>query len=133
MDACKKKQNWLSENPSSQLLLLTDTPYPRLLITYGGADAFRGSEEVDAEQFIAVKGYKAKGKRLTTCQLESITEQDPTLDPRNTAPANDDSASTPDADSDEDENLDPDAGKSEQQVRDELTGQLNLFDNENFK
>ncbi len=133
MDASKKKQNWLSENPSSQLLLLTDTPYPRLLITYGGADAFRGSEEVDAEQFIAVKGYKAKGKRLTTCQLESITEQDPTLDPRNTAPANDDSASTPDADSGEDENLDPDAGKSEQQVRDELTGQLNLFDNENFK
>ncbi len=133
MDASKKKQNWLSENPSSQLLLLTDTPYPRLIITYGGADAFRGSEEVDAEQFIAVKGYKAKGKRLTTCQLESITEQDPTLDPRNTAPANDDSASTPDADSGEDENLDPDAGKSEQQVRDELTGQLNLFDNENFK
>ncbi len=133
MDASKKKQNWLSENPSSQLLLLTDTPYPRLLITYGGADAFRGSEEVDAEQFIAVKGYKAKGKRLTTCQLESITEQDPTLDPRNIAPANDDSASTPDADSGEDENLDPDAGKSEQQVRDELTGQLNLFDNENFK
>ena len=28
------------------------------------------------------------------------------------------------------ENLDPDAGKSQQQVIDEITGQLNLFDNE---
>ena len=56
MDATKKKQNWLSDNPASQLLLLTDTPYPRLQVTYGGADAFRGSEEIDAEQFIAVKG-----------------------------------------------------------------------------
>ncbi|WP_028907268.1 DNA gyrase/topoisomerase IV subunit A [Xylanibacter ruminicola] len=134
MDATKKKQNWLSENPSSQLLLLTDTPYPRLQVTYGGADAFRGSEEIDAEQFIAVKGYKAKGKRLTTYALESIEELDPQLDPRNSSPASDTSDNSPSAESAEElEDLDPDAGKSEQQVRDELTGQLNLFDNEDFK
>ena len=127
MDATKKKQNWLSENPSSQLLLLTDTPYPRLQVTYGGADAFRGSEEIDAEQFIAVKGYKAKGKRLTTYALESIEELEPTRFPEPPA-------ETADADTEpEEEDLDPDAGKSEQQVRDELTGQLNLFDNEDFK
>ena len=134
MDATKKKQNWLSDNPASQLLLLTDTPYPRLQVTYGGADAFRGSEEIDAEQFIAVKGYKAKGKRLTTYALESIEEQDPQLDPRNSSPASDTSDNSPSAESAEElEDLDPDAGKSEQQVRDELTGQLNLFDNEDFK
>jgi topoisomerase-4 subunit A len=134
MDATKKKQNWLSDNPASQLLLLTDTPYPRLQVTYGGADAFRGSEEIDAEQFIAVKGYKAKGKRLTTYALESIEELEPQLDPRNssqTSPASDPSPSAESAE--ELEDLDPDAGKSEQQIRDELTGQLNLFDNEDFK
>ena len=127
MDASKKKQNWLSDNPASQLLLLTDTPYPRIQVTYGGADAFRGSEEIDAEQFIAVKGYKAKGKRLTTYQLEGIEELEPTRFPE--------AASEPEADSAEEleENLDPDAGKSEEQVRDELTGQLNLFDDEDFK
>jgi topoisomerase-4 subunit A len=38
-----------------------------------------------------------------------------------------------DNESEETEDLDPDAGKSEEQVRDELTGQLNLFDNEDFK
>jgi topoisomerase-4 subunit A len=137
MDATKKKQNWLSDNPASQLLLLTDTAYPRLQVTYGGADAFRGSEEIDAEQFIAVKGYKAKGKRLTTYALESIEEQDPQLDPRNssltsqTSSASDPRLSAESAE--EPEDLDPDAGKSEQQIRDELTGQLNLFDNEDFK
>ena len=134
MDATKKKQNWLSDNPASQLLLLTDTPYPRLQVTYGGADAFRGSEEIDAEQFIAVKGYKAKGKRLTTYALESIEELEPQLDPRNSSPASDTSDNSPSAESAEElEDLDPDAGKSEQQIRDELTGQLNLFDNEDFK
>ena len=125
MDASKRKQNWLSDNPASQLLLLTDTPYPRLQITYGGADAFRGSEEIDAEQFIAVKGYKAKGKRLTTYQLEGIEELEPTRKPEPAPEPEGDEGKEP-------ENLDPDAGKSEQQVRDELTGQLNLFDNEDF-
>ena len=77
MDATKKKQNWLSENPVSQLILLTDTVYPLIKVTYGGADEFRGSEEIDAEQFIAVKGYKAKGKRLTTWQIAGIEELPP--------------------------------------------------------
>ena len=120
MDATKRKQNWLSDNPTSQLILLTDTVYPRIQLTYGGADAFRGAEEIDAEQFIAVKGYKAKGKRLTTYALESVVELEPTRFPE------------PPAEAPEDENpeedLDPDAGKSEEQVRDELTGQLRLFD-----
>ena len=124
MDATRKKQNWLSDNPASLLILLTDTPYPRLLMTYGGADAFRGSEEIDAEQFIAVKGYKAKGKRLTTYTLESLTELEPTRVPEE--PVNDEPQDTEDPE----EDLDPDAGKSEQQVRDELTGQLRLFDDE---
>ena len=123
MDATKRKQNWLSENPTSQLILLTDTVYPRIQLTYGGADAFRGKEEIDAEQFIAVKGYKAKGKRLTTFALEAITELEPTRFPEK--------PETQDApDDEEEEDLDPDAGKSEQQVRDELTGQLRLFDDE---
>ena len=124
MDATKKKQNWLSDNPASQLILLTDTPFPRLQMTYGGADAFRGSEEIDAEQFIAVKGYKAKGKRLTTCALESIIELEPTR-----IPEEPEEPETPE-DTEDAEDLDPDAGKSEQQVRDELTGQLRLFDDE---
>jgi len=81
MEASKKKQNWLSDNPDSLLILLTDTVYPRIQLNYGGADAFRGSEEIDAEQFIGVKGYKAKGKRLTTCQLESVVELEPTRFP----------------------------------------------------
>ena len=122
MDATKRKQNWLSENPTSQLILLTDTFYPRIQLTYGGADAFRGQEEIDAEQFIAVKGYKAKGKRLTTYALESVIELEPTRFPE--PPEEEPEPEEPE------ENLDPDAGKSEQQVRDELTGQLRLFDDD---
>ena len=124
MEASKRKQNYLGENANSQQILLTDQVFPRLLVTYGGNDAFRGTEEVDVEQFISVKGYKAKGKRLTTFQTSSITELEPVRFPEPAEPSED---SEP---SEEEENLDPDAGKSQQQVLDELTGQLSLFPNE---
>ena len=81
MEATKRKQNFLGENQLSKLILLTDQVYPRLQVVYGGNDEFRGSEEIDVEQFITVKGFKAKGKRLTTYQTESITELEPTRFP----------------------------------------------------
>ena len=71
---------------------------------------------------LAVKGYKAKGKRLTTYTLESVVELEPTRFPEEP-----EEPETPDI---QEEDLDPDAGKSEQQVLDELTGQLRLFDDE---
>jgi topoisomerase-4 subunit A len=123
MEATKRKQNYLGENPSSLQLILTDTVYPRLLVTYGGQDEYRGNEEVDVEQFITVKGFKAKGKRLTTWQIASIEELEPTRFPE--IPENPENT-----EEEEEENLDPDAGKSQQQVFDELTGQLNLFPDE---
>ncbi len=127
MEASKKKQNYLGENINSQQILLTDQVYPRIQITYGGADEFRGKEEVDVEQFIAVKGYKAKGKRLTTNQIESIIELEPLRFPEKPA------ENLEDTENQEEENLDPDAGKSQQQVMDELTGQQTLFSDEDYQ
>jgi len=124
MEASKRKQNFIGENPDSRQLLLTDTPYPRLLVTYAGNDAFRGSEEIDAEQFVGVKGFKAKGKRLTTFEVAGIAELEPLRFPEN----DDETSDNSDAEEEEStENLDPDAGKSQQEVLDELTGQLRLF------
>ena len=132
MDATKRHQNCLGENPNSQLILLTDTPFPRLQVTYGGADAMRPAEEIDAEQFIAQKSFKAKGKRLTTWKIESIEELEPTRFPDPEEPSNDDASDEQEGPEEPRENLDPDAGKSEQQVIDELTGQTNLFSDKDF-
>ena len=76
-----KRSNLLGENPASTLLLLTDTPYPRLRLTYGGNDSVRPPLEVEAEDFVGVKSVKAKGKRLTTLQAERIEELEPTRQP----------------------------------------------------
>ena len=116
----KKKQSFLGENPESKLILLTDTPYPRLQLTFLEPDTFRGPLEVDAEEYIAVKGFKAKGKRLTTFALDQVKELEPTRFPE---------PDTEEEDTEEEleEVIDPDEGKSDGDIRDELTGQLKLF------
>lgn len=141
MDAIKRHQNFMGENPNCKLILLTDTAYPRFKVTYGGMDAIRPAEEIDAEQFIGQKSFKAKGKRLTTWKLESIEELEPTRFPEPTDEGEDSEeggksengdASGKGGKASERENLDPDAGKSEQQIIDELTGQTSLFDDKKF-
>ena len=124
MEASKKKQTYLGENPDSKEILLSEQVYPRLLVTFGGADAVRPSLEIEVEQFIAVKGYKAKGKRLTTYQVERIEELEPLRFPEEDNEDEDGNDNEPEPEPEE--NLDPDAGKSEQLLIDEMTGQLSL-------
>ena len=134
MEASKRHQNFIGDNPDSQMVLLTDVAFPRIQITYGGADAARGTEEIDAEQFVGVKGFKAKGKRLTTWTVDKIEELEPSRFPEKEKEEDENSEDDQQEENptmgNEEENLDPDAGKSQQQVIDEITGQLNLFDNE---
>lgn len=130
MEESKKKQSFIGENPNSQLVLLTDTVYPRIDVVYGGHDAARGHEEIDCEQFVGIKGIKAKGKRITTYTVDHIDELEPTRFPEPEENDNDDDAADTESDSNEPENLDPDAGKSQRQVIDEITGQLELFPDE---
>ena len=137
MEATKRKQNFLGENPASTLILLSDQVYPLVRVTYGGADAARGSEDIDAEQFIAVKGFKAKGKRISTWQVESIEELEPQRWPETSPAPSEGGENQADSEGSEasplsegsgevSENLDPDAGKSQRQIIDEMTGQLSF-------
>ena len=130
MDASKRKMNFIGENSASKLVLLSDQVYPLIRVTYGGKDAFRGSEDIDAEQFIAVKGFKAKGKRIATYEIETIEELEPVRWPEEPEPGDEEQNEAPQAVGDAFENLDPDAGKSRQQIIDEMTGQLRLFPDE---
>ena len=126
MEAIKKHQNYLGDNVNSKPILLTDVVYPRLQVTFGGVDAVRPALEIDVDSFIAVKGFKAKGKRISTFNIDKIEELEPTRFPEASAEGEGEDADT----DEEDENLDPDAGKTQQQVIDEITGQLNLFPDE---
>jgi topoisomerase-4 subunit A len=77
-EATEKFSNFIDdENPQSKLILLTQEKFPQIKITFGGKFKTRPEEIIDVEQFISVKGYKAKGKRLTTFEVAKIVELEP--------------------------------------------------------
>ena len=121
LEAGSRKQNFLGENPKSRLMLLTDEAYPRIEAVFGGHDAFREPLVLDAEEFIDLKGFKAKGKRISTFDIETINE----LDPVRFAPVEQPQEQNDDDGGEAD--LDPDADKSNSDIIDEITGQMKLF------
>ena len=122
--SARQHQTFLGENEKNQLILLTDTAHPHLLVKMGGNDDFREPMDIEAEDFIGVKSYKAKGKRLTTFTVESVTELEPT---RIDEPAPEPSNEEAEDGNDDTEANDPDEGKSQSEVADEINGQLHLF------
>ncbi|MBN2766577.1 MAG: DNA gyrase/topoisomerase IV subunit A [Paludibacteraceae bacterium] len=77
LEASQKIQSFIGDNAESRLQLITDVDYPRFEVQFGGNDAYREALVVDAEEFIGVKSFKAKGKRLTTFEVETINELEP--------------------------------------------------------
>lgn len=118
-----KRTRYLGDNEGSRLLLLSDTPGCRFEVTFAGDDAFRPSMIVDAEEFIAAKSLRAKGKRLTTWTVGEITE----IDPKDNPAESDLPVDSDDPDNEDDPVDDPDNDKSDDEIRDEINGQQRIF------
>ena len=78
LEANARRQNCLGENKDNQLIWFSDTPFPRIQVMFGGNDNFREPLVIEVDEFIAVKSFKARGKRLTTFEIDEIIELEPT-------------------------------------------------------
>ena len=67
-----KPMSFIDENPNSYMVEFNDDRFPQLEVVYGGKYSTRPTELIDVEEFIGVKGVKAKGKRVTTYETTSI-------------------------------------------------------------
>lgn len=110
-DAVSKRQNYLGENKQNKLVLLTCQVYPRIQVVFGGHDSFREALVIEASDFVGIKSFKAKGKRLTTYAVDRIEELEPTRMPE------------PEPEDD----LQPDEGTEQTESAEEENGQMKLF------
>ena len=119
-ESSMRRQNYLGENKHNELVLLTDEYYPHLQVVFGGNDSFREPLDIEAADFVAVKGFKAKGKRLTNFTVAAFNELEPTRQPEPRPEPEPEDKPEP-------VNEDPDAHKSDSDLIDEITGQMKLF------
>ena len=118
-----KPQRFVGAEPESSVILLTDTPFARLLVEFGGNDAVRPALEIETEDFIAVKSFKAKGKRISTYEIAGVSELEPTRFPEPEEepaeePESSDMVSEPDEDNDAGETPAEITGSSEKSLFD---------------
>ncbi len=123
-----KRQRFIGENEKSRLLYLTDEPGARYRIVFGEEEGAREPLDVTAKDFIAVKSFKAKGKRLTNFDFLRIDALDP-IEVEDAEWTESDEASenaeNESADETASENMTEE--KSDDEIRDELTGQGRIF------
>ena len=72
-----RAQNFVDEAEGDKLIAITADKFPQLKVVYTEKHASRSEELIDVEQFIGVKGYKAKGKRITTYAVSSLSFVEP--------------------------------------------------------
>ncbi len=117
-----KKMRFIGENEKSTLIALSDAPGARFEVKFGGGDEFRGSIVIDAIEFIGVKSFKAKGKRVSNYNIESITE----IEPREIEIEDSQEPEIAEGEAPIDgEELEPE--RSDDEVRDEINGQQRIF------
>jgi topoisomerase-4 subunit A len=79
IEESEKPLCFINEDPESKLISITEVEYPRFEIQFGGKNKDRQNEIIEVAEFINVKSYKAKGKRLTSFMVDNIQEIEPVV------------------------------------------------------
>jgi len=79
IDETQKEVGFIGENPGNKLISFTWVGHPRFELQFGGKNEGRDPEIIDVADFIGVKSFKAKGKRLSTYEVKTITEVEPLI------------------------------------------------------
>ncbi len=72
-------QCFISDSEGSRLASLTEVEYPRFELKFGGKNEGRKQEIIEVAEFIGVKSFRAKGKRLSNYSVADIRELDPVV------------------------------------------------------
>ena len=77
-----KKTPFITEHANSRLEYFSFSTYPRVALEFNKMGKLeRQAQEVNLEEFIGVKGYKAKGKRLASSTPKKIINLEPLPEP----------------------------------------------------
>ncbi|MRR23002.1 DNA gyrase/topoisomerase IV subunit A, partial [bacterium] len=72
-------QCFISDSEGSRLASLTEVEYPRFELKFGGKNEGRKQEIIEVAEFIGVKSFRAKGRRLSNYSVADIRELDPVV------------------------------------------------------
>ncbi len=78
-ETMNKMIGFIGESKENKLVSITWVRYPRFEIEFGGKNSDRENEIIEVAEFIGIKSWKAKGKRLSNYFVENIREIEPVV------------------------------------------------------
>jgi len=78
-DIQNRKVSFIGEFPENRLISFSWVGHPRLELQFGGKNEGREPEFIEVDEFIAVKSYKAKGKRLSIYEISQVVALEPVV------------------------------------------------------
>jgi topoisomerase-4 subunit A len=75
----ERLQCFIDDSEGSKLISLTEVEYPRLEIMFGGKNEGRSNEIIEVAEFIGVKSFRAKGKRISNYSVANVREIEPVV------------------------------------------------------
>ena len=92
LEVSEKMQSFLDDENMMEFVAITSVEGATLKVEYTGAHATRPADDMDVDTFVGVKSPRAKGKRITTYQVASLTfiEPEPAPEPEADEEAADD-------------------------------------------
>ena len=83
LEVSEKMQSFLDDDNMMEFVAITSAEGATLKVEYTGAHATRPADDMDVDTFVGVKSPRAKGKRITTYQVASLTfiEPEPAPEP----------------------------------------------------
>ncbi len=73
--------SFISDSKGSYLVDLSEDKHPQVLVTFGGKYEHKEPEAIDAEEYIAKKGFAAKGKKCHALDLKKVEFIEPLVKP----------------------------------------------------
>ncbi len=107
IDPIDKPTSFIGDNEESRLIKLIEVEYPRLEVSFGGRHKNRENDIIEVAEFIGVKSYKARGKRLSNYEVKVVKELEPLIVKEE----------------------EPEIPESVEDMKDENTSQMSLFEN----
>ena len=81
LEPTEKMLSFLEGEDVADFVCMTGVEGAKLVVTYKGAHATRPADEVDVDSFIGVKSPRAKGKRITTYDVDTLHFVEPEIEP----------------------------------------------------
>ncbi len=77
IEPTEKLTSFIGDHPDSRLIQIMEVEYPRLELKFGGKNKDRNPEIIEVAEYIGVKSFRARGKRLSNYEVKVIEQLEP--------------------------------------------------------